>query len=187
MARAMIRRKPRRRRQRANRRWTGSADRDFNWPKMYVAQLSCATYSNRQNASLTAGQCRPTCAIHAVEKQITGHRPLNRSAALNDPDQDDDDRQYQQNVNEPAQRIGSDQAQQPQDHQDDSDSPKQVHSSLLFPPECQSSVGSTPDPVTRRFARRGRRPRPFPPRHPRNPWRPLHACECGGPPSCRRR
>ena len=58
-----------------------------------------------------------------------GHR-LNRPAALNDPDQDDDDREHQQDVDEPAQRIRRHQTEQPQDDENYGDGPKQIHFAL---------------------------------------------------------
>lgn len=45
-------------------------------------------------------------------------------------DQENDHSDYQQDVNEAAQRVGTDQAQQPKNQQNDEDCPK--HSSLQF-------------------------------------------------------
>src|ERR1700676_5353081 len=89
-----------------------------------------------------------SCASRRV---TTARTPgsLDRSATLNDPDQNHDDRQDQQDVHESAQGVGRDQAQQPQDHQDYRDGPKQIHSSLLlrliFP---DSSPGSRANPYS---------------------------------------
>src|SRR5580704_13950087 len=60
-----------------------------------------------------------------------GTRSLNRPAALNDANQDDDDRQHEQDVDEPAQRIRRHQTEQPQDDENYGDGPKQIHIALL--------------------------------------------------------
>ena len=44
-----------------------------------------------------------------------------RATALNDPKENDDDRQHQQHVNETTDCGGADHAEQPQDEQDDRD------------------------------------------------------------------
>jgi hypothetical protein len=62
---------------------------------------------------------------------IRGTRSLNRPAALNDANQDDDDRQHEQDVDEPAQRIRRHQTEQPQDDENYGDGPKQIHIALL--------------------------------------------------------
>jgi hypothetical protein len=54
------------------------------------------------------------------KKSIFGQTPrlYNRSATLDDPDQDDDDSQDKQNMNEAAQGEGSYESQEPQDQKD---------------------------------------------------------------------
>src|ERR1700738_4544232 len=64
-----------------------------------------------------------------------GTRGLNRPAALNDADQDDDDRQHEQDVDEPAQRIRRHQTEEPQDDENYGDSPKQIHFRAPFKSE----------------------------------------------------
>ena len=43
----------------------------------------------------------------------------NDAAPADDPEQDDDDGNHDEDVDEPAQRVGSDQPQKPQDDQND--------------------------------------------------------------------
>src|SRR5260370_13053391 len=59
-------------------------------------------------------------------------RLLNRPSPLNHSDQHNDDRQYQQNVNKSTERVRAHHSQEPQNHQDYRDCPKQIHFSLLF-------------------------------------------------------
>ncbi len=44
---------------------------------------------------------------------------LKRISALNDPDQHDDNRHHQEDVDEASERVGRDDPEQPQDEQDD--------------------------------------------------------------------
>jgi hypothetical protein len=53
---------------------------------------------------------------------------LDWSAALDNPDQYDDDRQDEQDVDEATHRVRGDQTQQPQDYKYHRYCPKQVHS-----------------------------------------------------------
>jgi hypothetical protein len=48
---------------------------------------------------------------------------LNDSSALDDPDEDDDDGEYQQEMDEAAQHVESDEAKGPQNDQDNCDGP----------------------------------------------------------------
>jgi hypothetical protein len=58
-------------------------------------------------------------------------RVLDRPSPLNHSDQHNDDRQYQQNVNKSAECVRTYHPQEPQNHQDYRNRPKQIHFSLL--------------------------------------------------------
>jgi len=51
--------------------------------------------------------------------------PLNRSAPLNDANQHNDNREYQQNVDEAAECVRADESEQPHDQKDYRNSPEQ--------------------------------------------------------------
>ena len=59
-----------------------------------------------------------------------GAETLDGPAALNNPNQDNNDGQYKQDVDEPAQRVRRNHAQQPQHEQDDKDRPKHRYTAL---------------------------------------------------------
>ena len=65
------------------------------------------------------------------EKPAAAHRRLDNASSLDDPNEQNDDRDDQENVDESADRVTGDQTQQPKHQQDYEDRPK--HALLLSP------------------------------------------------------
>jgi hypothetical protein len=64
--------------------------------------------------------------VAALTANGSGEKRLHRISALNDPDQHGDNRKYQEDVNESAQRVRTDHTQQPQNQQNYSYGPEHL-------------------------------------------------------------